>query len=831
MNPNLNTLESRAIGREFAQEYADIKIFDNQHALIIGINDYANVSKLKTAINDAEAIATILQDKHNYKVSKAQNNANRASIINALNAFAESVGKNDCAVFYFAGHGIAIDSEEGMEGYIVPSDADSNKVETLISMSLLNNVFNGLCCRHFLLILDCCFAGSFKWSIDKRDLEGQFLPKKIYKERFERYILDNAWQVITSAGYDQKAFDVFQGFKNNRDTNSFREHREGVQHSPFADALINALNGAADIVPANGGDGIITATELYLYLRENVELPTYTDNKNKRQTPSIFFMPKHDKGEFIFFSPNHPFNLESRVNKNPFMGLNAFDEKDADLFYGREKVLTDLLKKVETLPLIVVVGASGTGKSSVVKAGLIPLLKERNFNILPTIRPTQKPLEVIKNHPIILKNTILIIDQFEELITQSNQEDSDKFMDILRGYLEEGIKIVITVRSDFEPQFDTCSLKKYWHTGRFVVPPFSIEELREVIARPMVQEVLQFDVPQLIDTILTEVIQSPGALPLLSFTLSELYEMSDKNTRTLKAEDYRKLGGVIGSLRKKADGLYESLNTAEQVSMQHLMLRIVSIASGEYAGKRLMHNDLVFTDAAETIRINIVKNKLIAARLIVSGKTNDGVTFIEPAHDALVRAWPKLIEWIRFRGEENVLLQNKLTEAVNDYDNLKDKDLLWHNDPRLEILRGANQTWMNAREQVFVQKSVQLKKRNRSRLIAILTTVLIALSGLTIWALKNQNTAELEAKKAIANEKVAQEQRNEAVKNLNGIRVGQARELTTKGDNLLRFNEKQDAILEYEKALKLLPKDSIIMIKTVEMKIREAQQTSASTIN
>ena len=113
--------------------------------------------------------------------------------------------------------------------------------------------------RHLLLVLDCCFSGAFKWSSRYRNL-STLMPKRIYKERFDRFIEDPAWQVITSAAYDQKALDVLD--RKATGDRGIANTGGSVEHSPFAQALFSGLAGAADIKGEREGDGLITATEL-----------------------------------------------------------------------------------------------------------------------------------------------------------------------------------------------------------------------------------------------------------------------------------------------------------------------------------------------------------------------------------------------------------------------------------------------------------------------------------------------------------------------------------------------------------------------------------------
>ena len=133
------------------------------------------------------------------------------------------------------------------------------------------------------------------------------MPKRIYKERFDRFVLDPAWQVITSAAYDQKAMDVLQGRATG--DRGLAAAASGEAHSPFALALFDALAGEADIRTGREGDGVITATEVYAYVRDRVEPATIDAGQSKRQTPGFFPLRKHDKGEFVFLHPNHRLNL------------------------------------------------------------------------------------------------------------------------------------------------------------------------------------------------------------------------------------------------------------------------------------------------------------------------------------------------------------------------------------------------------------------------------------------------------------------------------------------------------------------------------------------
>ncbi|NEZ55386.1 eIF2A-related protein [Adonisia turfae] len=675
-----------------------VQSFTRNLAVIIGINQYANnISTLQTAVNDAEMVAQHLKLNHGYEIRLLLDQAASLNKLICLlkEILPSEISSDDRVLFYFAGHGVAVNSDDGPAGYLIPQDAKQGLHETYLPMQLLHDALAALPCRHLLTILDCCFSGAFRWSSLRNILS---YPEILYQERYDRFIQDPAWQVLTSAGYDQAALDVLN---NNRDLSN-----EQRQHSPFAEAFLEALQGKADIFPAgqNGklpGDGVITATELYLYLRDRVELTT-EKNQVKRQTPGLWPLKKHGRGEYIFLVPGHQLNLthapELNLDNNPYRGLQSFEEEHNYLFFGRQQLVEKLEIFVLENPLTVVLGASGTGKSSLVKAGLIPKLRENideDWKVLPPVRPGNSPLRALARAVLDLtieadavvtsietlsetlaqcpkklvnivaawgkrnpnKRLLLVIDQFEELITlcQSNQE-REKFLTLIRFALtieRNRGRVVITLRNDFEPQFLNSPLKSVWMKSRFLMTPMTQDELRQAIEGPAQERVLYFEPPSLVDQLINEVVQMPGALPLLSFTLSELYlkylQRYDDN-RALTQDDYESIGGVAGALTQRAAQEYECLlkqNSDYEQTMPNVMLRMVAIEGGELVRRRVLRSELIYEEAEENNRVAAVIQQLTTARLIVEGQELDGDAYIEPAHDALIRGWDKLHAWAK----------------------------------------------------------------------------------------------------------------------------------------------------------------------------------------
>jgi WD40 repeat protein len=837
--------------------------FQRNWAVVIGINDYQNqVPKLKTAKNDAEKLADILAESHKYEVILITDDTDckptLESLLNLLTKqLAEKINKDDRLLFYFAGHGIAKESDRGPAGFLVPQDADIKNNANLLPMQTLHDRLAALKCRHLLVILDCCFAGTFRWSSTRK---VTVIPRKIHKEHYDRFINSPAWQAITSAAHNQEAYDINPNSINPNN----RELLAGKNHSPFAEALFKALEGEADIMPAAeknkpAGDGVITATELSQYLQYQV-----AEIAGDRQTTQLWPLPKHNRGEYIFLHPDRPPNLKSapELNKdnNPYRGLESFEEKHAQFFFGRQ----ELIKRLETRisqpqqPLTVVLGVSGSGKSSLVKAGLIPCLKHlseqefsqnildsagnltnviiaiirslpkfpldfwaftyiHHWHILTPMRPGEYPFTALartifpisdfpidnelktvdylrevlqqeiekldreinefdesgqqdeefkrldrdreklegfvcewnnnprklfadrfeelyamcqqeeqkkqlrevcldcinrfskslnsaefvkiveewsRNHPDI--KLLLVIDQFEELITLSRDEEPDKksnkqpewqqFLKFLEEVIAANLKqlrIVVTLRSDFEPRFlNSDVLKSQWAKARFPVRAMRADELRQAIERPAAEMALYFEPPNLVDRLIEEVAQMPGALPLLSFTLSEFYiKLYEKwvkdgsSDRALRIDaDFEKEGGVAGSLTRRANQEYNELpDDAHRATMRRVMLRMVTLEGGEPVRRRVSLSELVYAnkqepnqpDKEENQRVKVVLECLHNARLVVSGQET-GEPYIEPAHDFLVKGWDKLQKWLE-KQQENLLLQRRLTPVAFEW--------------------------------------------------------------------------------------------------------------------------------------------------------------------
>ncbi|MEG3919039.1 caspase family protein [Microcoleus sp. T3_A4] len=910
--------------------------FDRNIAVVIGIDNYQNgIHPLKTAVNDVRAIADILEQEYEYQeVIRLFSEHGEATLAEINKLLFETLPnevkltEGDRLLFYFAGHGIARNSEDGPAGALIPQDAKLGKWETYLPMRKLNEALSKLDCHHLLVILDCCFAGNFRWSSSRNVISAL---ETIHREHYDRFIRYPAWQAITSAAHNQEALDYTDERGIDKDS----------LHSPFAKALINGLK---DMKADLTGDKVITAPELYLYLRDSL---IGKDGYSELQTAGLWPLQKHDRGEFIFTLPGFVREKLKPAppldeNNNPYRGLQSFDEQHARFFFGRQQLVNQLSVRVSRpvsqpeQQLTVVLGISGSGKSSLVKAGLIsdlrkatnsfditliyaciitlailevnpdislkflPISYAHQWEILEPMRPGESPFDALakailplvetqdkladnlKENPEHLslflstwsqtnpnRKLLLAIDQFEELITMSRQvnpannqseekEDIQKqFLALLVNALKKcpQLHIVLTLRSDFEPRFIQSALKEYWTEARFPVRAMNLDELRQAIEQPAAEMALYFEPANLVNQLIDEVSQMPGALPLLSFTLSELYiklhqawVKDGKQERALTVdEEFYKQGGIAGSLSRRGNEIYNSLpDNAHRDTMRRVMLRMVEIEGGEPVRRRVPLSELNYAnkqeptqlDEKENQRVKVVLESLDKARLVVSGQET-GEPYVEPAHDFLVKGWDKLQKW-QEEEQENLLLQRRLTPAALDWKEkeqppsllaktepfltsldkkidltqdwlkqIQEKDIqqllqearvrlqsttleyksqeqpstflnktkpflnlldqtfgfaedwlskvrqkntqenprekkaqfLWNGNPYLDVLRKTLKSrdyWFNQVEAEFVQQSIWQRRRNVNLRWGIATGVILGLSWLTVWALREQ---------------------------------------------------------------------------------------------
>ncbi len=398
---------------------------------------------------------------------------------------------------------------------------------------------------------------------------------------------------------------------------------------------------------------------------------------------------------------------------NPYKGLRAFQEADAGMFYGREGLVEDLLAQMHGAApggrFMAVVGPSGSGKSSVIRAGLLPSLRQgalvgsENWFIVE-MTPGTHPLEELEaallriavNPPNSLltqlrenerglvravkrvlpggsaevdNELVLLIDQFEEVFTRT--QDEEERAHFLKSILaaasdpDSHLRIIVTLRADFYdrplayPEFG-----KLMHDCTMVVLPLMREDLEQVIIKPAMKIGLTLE-SGLVESIVADVGDQPGALPLLQYALTELFERRTGSVMTLQA--YRDIGGVTGALAGRATELYHDLDEQAQQITRQIFLRLVILGEGtEDTRRRVLLDELLSLQHEEQI-VQVVIDIFGKYRLLTFD--HDPVTrtpTVEVAHEALIRQWQLLHQWIE-DSREDLRLQRRVTAAATDW--------------------------------------------------------------------------------------------------------------------------------------------------------------------
>ncbi|WP_348257385.1 hypothetical protein [Leptolyngbya sp. AS-A6] len=499
-------------------------------------------------------------------------------------------------------------------------------------------------------------------------------------------------------------------------------------------------------------------------------------------------------------------NLAPELNEAdcPYLGLDAFKETDANLFYGRQRLAAQLIESLAVQPLLVVIGASGSGKSSVVRGGLIPKLKagalpnSDQWHYFAVMVPGSNPLETLVNTlspdpnldrelmrqqvhqletrttnlPTLIRQgvgdrpTVLVIDQFEEIFTLCPDKVRDIFIENLVALVQASSSpknyLILTMRSDFETQ--VAKLPQFWalfEASHARVLPLDAGELREAIEAPAEQVGLKFEAG-VVDQLIADVLGEPAALPLLQFMLLRLWEHRDRNRVTYHA--YRQLGGGRGALAHSADEFYTNLIPEDQETAKRILLKMVRPSTGlEVTNNRIRQQEL-HQLGIDPGRINRVLDKLCTARLVrrTPGVTPDD-TQIEVAHEALIRNWPRLIEWL---DDERVSLRQRLrlTDTAKEWEarNYPKAILL-----RGELLEEAQQYHdLNSLEKEFVKFSCRESQRRKIRDKAIFISSIIGiLAMLSIGFAWSLNTYRLKEKLEVNEDKLRLANENMVVKN------------------------------------------------------------------
>ncbi len=452
--------------------------------------------------------------------------------------------------------------------------------------------------------------------------------------------------------------------------------------------------------------------------------------------------------------PPHSLAVDTEVDRSPFKGLFPFEEHDADIYFGRESLVTELVTELnpetgraddQRTCFLALVGASGSGKSSLARAGLLPVIRKETSWPIHVITPTSRPLETVavsltrNSQSVTATETLsddlrkssralhlytrkllaeattkasrrnsrllLFVDQFEELFTLCRDEPErrafiDNLVHAVQPDIEGVITIVITLRADFYGHcLDYDSLHRILENNQRIVPAMNKEALRAAIVEPAKKAGLTIE-EGLVDLLLRDVGDEPGGLPLLSHALLETWKRREGRQLTLAG--YTSAGGVLGAIAQTAESTYQSLSPEQQAIARSIFLRLTDLGEEtQYTRRRARFDELVSDSASET-QVRDVLHILSQARLITTARES-----LEVAHEALIRRWPRLLKWLE-DDRDDLRLHRRLADAVETWLSLnKDPATLY----RGRLLTDAgdwaerHQNDMNALEREFLETS------------------------------------------------------------------------------------------------------------------------------
>ena len=393
------------------------------------------------------------------------------------------------------------------------------------------------------------------------------------------------------------------------------------------------------------------------------------------------------------------------VGESPYRGLLAFEPDDRRFFFGREEVVEEILGRLVPGRLLAVIGASGSGKSSALRAGVAGAVLAGEADGLEHARiltpGTDLQLEATGDPP-----ELVVVDQFEELYTLcKDPARRDAFIDRL---LALPSPVVIGVRADLYGRLTGhADLARAVADNQILLGAMGDDELERAITEPARVAGLRLE-PGLVELILRDVAREPGALPLLSHALRVTWEQRDG--RTLTVEGYRASGGVASAIAQTADSVVEAVPPNRQVLMRNLFLRLTELGEGIEETRRRVAVDELVPEGASAEEVHTLLDRLAEARLVTLAEGT-----AEVAHEVLIREWPRLRAWLE-EDRAGIHLHRQLGNAARLWEaGGADAGDLYRGTRLAAALEWAqsNRDALNASERAFLDASVVESERER----------------------------------------------------------------------------------------------------------------------
>ncbi|MEH2285121.1 MAG: caspase family protein [Nostoc sp.] len=738
-----------------------------RYALVIGIAEYLSPSlpRLPKTINDAEAIAQLLEqygdfqsvqrlpqrwnkDKNGYEMAASK--VTGAEIGEKLRTFLLEQAANNEALIYFSGHGFTISDNLGQQkGYLASSDCqielkENENVEQKYGIPLdsLNDLIRASQLSNLVMLLDSCNSGYF--------LERQLIQKTLnaFSSQKDYYLITACRSFERAAVIKSEEYSIFTGAVVKGLTAENVGSSRRISGDRLFDFVSNELKGSVQ-EPIRMGWG------------RSITLVTY---------PQLD-IPRAEKVAF---------NQE-----NPYRGLYAFESEQAQYFCGRDEAVRTLISRLAESRFLAVIGYSGSGKSSLVKAGLLPQLKGDRLpgssqweiaSFTPGEHPLGKLVDILARQQQQNQPHLLFIDQFEEIFTLCQDDEERKtFIRLIAEEVkktEVETRIILTIRGDFLNRCadyrEIITLINNIPPTSFIITPMSFAELEEAIEKPAKLHGVTFE-RGLVSQISADVVNRPGVLPILQYALKELWRVCIEEPESpeplLTRKGYEGIGGVKGALDKRATILYESLTTIDQAFARRLFMELVQLGeAGEVTRRRASWERLeVVADSSQQLQRVVGLLAGSQQRLIITDEKT-----VEVAHEALLSEWKLLNTWIA-ENLENIRLSRSLEEDCQEWVqrfNKSDEALLtganlaviseWVNktQPRLTPLESEflhksldrrdrqNQAELEQAKKLQREAEAKAKAESQRTRFAIASAILIALCGglgFFAWRLKTEN--------------------------------------------------------------------------------------------
>jgi eukaryotic-like serine/threonine-protein kinase len=589
------------------------------------------------------------------------------------------------------------------------------------------------------------------------------------------------------------------------------------------------------------------------------------------------------------FLPGRRNTVQLASDESPYAGLSSFQEADANKFFGRSREIAAMASKLRERALIGVVGSSGVGKSSFVRAGVVPALKRsgENWETL-VVRPGRQPLaalaqmispmvataanltdelesqhaltEQLRREPGHLgsvlrgrarrdgRRILVFVDQFEELYTQVSDPDTRMaFTACLAAVADDAtspLRVVVSMRSDFLDRVaeDAVFMGELMQ-GLFFLGAPNREGLRDALVQPAEMAGYQFELPSIVEDMLDHLETTPGALPLLQFAAAKLWDHREPTRHMLTHLAYAQMGGVAGALASHADRVVGEFSAPRQSLVRAIMLRLVT----PERTRAIVPLEELRQLARDRGEISGLLDHMVAARLLVvsslasgpggpvrQGQPDQGST-VEIVHESLIHSWPTLRRWLEETQEDAALMDQLRTAARQWHTKGHSPDLLWRGDLAEEARRWRHRYrgLLPDLERVYIDavlaEATRAHRRRRAAVIGgFITLGLIVAAAMVALVViqKSRAQATAQARVAIAAKAEADQQSKEKQAALSA-RITMLEQLNKTS---LELQRKVEELNKSKTELEDRGQQLVLALDQAEVARRQAEQATESAI-